>query len=361
MKFSAYFATTTTLAFIGVITVATINYTVDPAGIYHEPDDARYKFVSQMVASENGLLVKNGTWNERDISITLAEYPAEVSCYVIGSSHLMQIGSSRQNKSLVNNCPKLINLGVSGASIEDYVALSGAISRSKNKPKTIVFGIDPWSLNLNRDTRWIRYKDEYTSMLEKIQNTDNNHQQEHSLVSNLINREYLIRSINSISTNSITTEKEIIAPDFDQSIGIENQVRLPDGSMVYSKEFILNAESERITGINNYKIKKDHWFDDRSIQLFIQLAIHLQKKYNIIFIMTPYHPAVWKREKQPVVTAMKIVENKVREIAKSLNVEVLGSYNPDKIGCASDEFFDAMHPKDNCLMKLENTDLPPKN
>ena len=70
--------------------------------------------------------------------------------------------------------------------------------------------------------------------------------------------------------------------------------------------------------------------------------------------MIPSHPAVWNFDEQPVVTAMKIVEPKVHEIAKSLEIQVIGSFNPKKIGCTEEEFYDEMHPKDLCLSKLEN-------
>ena len=52
-------------------------------------------------------------------------------------------------------------------------------------------------------------------------------------------------------------------------------------------------------------------------------------------------------------TALKLVEQKVHQIAKSVEVLVIGTYNPHAIGCNADEFFDEMHPKATCLAKLE--------
>ena len=54
---------------------------------------------------------------------------------------------------------------------------------------------------------------------------------------------------------------------------------------------------------------------------------------------------------------MKIVELKVHEIAKSVGIQVIGSFHPKKINCTSEEFYDEMHPKDLCLAKLENVHL----
>jgi len=145
-----------------------------------------------------------------------------------------------------------------------------------------------------------------------------------------------------------------LVPEFNYDVGVEDQVKLSDGSLIYSNEYINNSELNIVTGMHDYKIKEGSWFDDHSVRIFTSLVNYLKSNFKIIFVMTPYHPAVWKHEDQPVVKAMEIVEKKVHEIAKKLNVQVLGSYNPGKVGCVSDQFYDAMHPKDECLTLLEN-------
>jgi hypothetical protein len=350
MKPSRYLLAVVILVFIGVIAVAILSYTIDPAGIYHETDDSIYDFVSQLVVSKNGLVIESGAWNDRDISITLAEYPIDVSCYLIGSSHIRHLGSARKHKALVQNCPTLINLSVSGGTLEDYVALSGVVSRNTSQGKNIVFGIDPWSLNFRRDVRWLRYEDEYISMLKKIQNIKYN-AQEFSLLTNLVNRDYFIRSINSIG---FSKNKILHAPYFDQSVGFYKRVILPDGSYINSKQSKLEHAQLKITGVHDYKIINDHWYEESAVRLFVQLVTHLQKRFNVIFIMTPYHHSVWKNEEQAVFKALKIVEDKVREIAKTLKVEVYGSYNPVEIGCEPEEFYDEQHAGEKCMARLEN-------
>ncbi|MBL0209054.1 MAG: hypothetical protein IPP84_14250 [Propionivibrio sp.] len=59
---------------------------------------------------------------------------------VIGSSRSMQIGADVMQASV-------LNLSVSGASIEDYVAI---LDLARNLPaKTIILGVDPWVFNTN--------------------------------------------------------------------------------------------------------------------------------------------------------------------------------------------------------------------
>ena len=114
-----------------------------------------------------------------------------------------------------------------------------------------------------------------------------------------------------------------------------------------------NKTFDGINGVG-YKIQLDgtRWYDDDAINDLTNLVKFLQSKFNILFVMTPYHPKVWEHQ-QPIVEAMKIIESKIHMLAKKLNVTVIGSYNPAKLGCFEDEFLDFMHPTVKCLKKLE--------
>ena len=107
-------------------------------------------------------------------------------------------------------------------------------------------------------------------------------------------------------------------------------------------------------GRNNYKIIDNFFYQDNAIKTFEKLIQHLiNSKVEIVFILIPYHHRVWSHTEQPIVKAFNIVESKVHDIAKQYKIQVIGSYNPDNIGCLENEFYDEMHPTDLCLMKLE--------
>ena len=148
-----------TLQLIGISlllgTVLLINYTVDPGHIYHSSSRVATKFVAQLIESEHGVLWPNNSWNLRDVKSQLAQQNESIDadCAIVGSSHVMGISSIRQtNPTLIDYCPKLINLGVSGGTLEDYLALTHMLIANAKKPKTIVFGIAPWALDFNRDS-----------------------------------------------------------------------------------------------------------------------------------------------------------------------------------------------------------------
>jgi hypothetical protein len=349
---------------------ALTNYIVDPGNIYpkYYSQDNRVTpevFVKKLIESKYGLLMPEHTWNERDIKKALAEYPINYDCAVIGSSHIMQISSNRQNKSLTNICSSLKNLGVSGGSLEDYLAMSNIILKNTEfLPKTVVFGINPWSLNFGRDRRWNRYEQDYFEMKNKLslkypsaQLNDNNNSSKDLLI-NLFNLQYLKRSLSVISKPKI----EAVTPvsEFNQNSGLSLPVTLPDGSHIYSAEYIDKAKNsiKTIPGKNNYKIVNNFYYQDFAINTFEKLIQHLiNSKIKVVFILTPYHHSVWNHTEQPIIKVIDIIEGKVHDIAKKYKIQVIGSYNPDNIGCLENEFYDSMHTTDICLMKLENRSI----
>jgi hypothetical protein len=365
MLFSKYLKSIAWLCLFSLMVVAIVNFTVDPGHIYPSlltPDkhgkSSHRKLVEQLFQSDYGIYFSTNIWNLRDTKHELALHSNSVQCAVIGSSHVIGISSIGEKTSLSDNCSTLINIGVPGASLEDYLALSETILQNKNPPKIIVFGVDPWALNFNRDVRWKRYSQKYLAMITKLVGGSSYNPTNANLepLLNLINREYFLRSLSLIGSKKNRLIE--LAPKFDQQVGVENMVILPDGSIIYSAERIREINSAEITGIHEYKIINGQWFHEQAVELFTLLVNFLQQQeFKIIFALTPYHPKVWNLKEQSVVSAMKAVELKIHEIAKSTGVQVIGSYHPGKIGCKADEFNDAMHASSTCLDKLESLSI----
>ena len=153
----------------------------------------------------------------------------------------MQISSVRKERSLSDNCPSLINLGVSGASLEDFLALSETILRNEKPPKVIVFGIDLSNFNFNRDSRWISHKQSFFKMKSKLDGEypDDNSFPTLVLIRNLINREYLLRSIKLLRSGKTRIFQN--AQKFNHKVKLDNPVLLPDGSLFHSDEYVKQA------------------------------------------------------------------------------------------------------------------------
>jgi len=356
------------LLFVVVLLTASAltNFIVDPGNIYPKYFSLDYKTpeanVKELINSQYGLTMPKNTWNDRDIKKALAEYPINYDCAVIGSSHIMQISSNRQNKSLTSICSKIKNLGVRGGSLEDYLAMSNIILKNTEfLPRTVVFGIDPWSLNFERDNRWMRYRQDYLEIRNKLSlKYTSSHlklsiDSSKNLLINLFNLQYLKRSLSVISKPK--NEAATPVSEFNQKIGLSHPVTLPDGSHIHSAEYIDKAKNyiKTIPGTNSYKIVNNFYYQDFAIETFEKLIQHLiNSKIEVVFILTPYHHRVWNNTEQPIIKVIDIIEKKVHDIAKEYKVKVIGSYNPINIGCLENEFYDSGHAIDICLMKLEN-------
>lgn len=347
------------LSFVSVILllVAGVSYTYDPANIYRDAtvSASPAEYVEQLLKSENGLLWPNGSWNERDIKYVLAQDIPEVDCIIMGSSRVMQISSFREQKSLQNNCKTLVNLGVSSATLEDFLALSYVLDKSK--VKKIIFGIDPWTLDFGRNYRWDRYASSYYAMSRVLspESTDKTSifESKKRYFLNLINPEYFLRAIKMVGQPKSDIQP---APFFDQAIGIPSPVLLPDGSLVQSKGYIEVSKTQQVPiGGKGYNLVEGYQVSDNAVQLFEKLLQELsvfgvQSK----FIKVPYHPNVWKDKQSKTVKALVEVNEVVNDIASRLNVGIIGSYRPDEVGCVSGEFFDEMHAIDTCISSLIN-------
>ena len=356
--------------FLLISSIAFVNYTIDPGSYYsgnnEKTANSTKDYAEELLKSDFGLLFPRDSWNTRDIKNYLAIQISGVECAIIGSSHILQISSFSKTKSLVRHCETMINLGVAGATLEDYLALSWKLINNPQSPKTIVFGIDVWSLDYNRDPRWFRYKQSYESMRNTLLQKDggektwgNNIAWEY--IKNLINPNYFYRSMIQIGENHPAIRQ---APDIDHSSGFDVQIYLPDGSIVRTKDYIEEGQNRALTGKGVkglppglYKIRRDKklvsQINPDAVNLFSHLVSYLQSKgKKIVFALAPYHHDTWSNERSLEVKGFKEVEPLVRKLGKESGVEVLGSFHPEAVGCSPNEFHDYMHATASCTSKL---------
>jgi len=194
MKYTRYTLILIVFTILILAFIAVVNFNVDPQRIYSSTNTNNSSvlkdFAGKLETSEFGIVLKSLDLNERDRKKALAIYSSNHDCMIIGSSHIMQIGSHANKNSLPNYCSSITNLGVSGAVIEDYMAYTNMILERENKISTLIYGIDPWSFKQNIHEGWERQKNNVDEMLNKISiaskyESNNNYQL--SLIWNLFN------------------------------------------------------------------------------------------------------------------------------------------------------------------------------
>ena len=339
---------------IGITSV--INFTVDPGGIYHQDKDKYQYLATTSLDSKYGVILPSST-DDRKYKKSVALNLGKADCVIIGSSHVMQASSHRDEKFFPEICNAIINLGVSGATLEDYIILSSLVMRNKSAQRGLglkfIFGIDPWSMGPNRDMRWINYGDDEVWYINNLMGNDNKISAAGAgKISNLINFDYLVRSV-SLLVDTALTEKEIIIVNHpvDPEKGIEDYVTLPDLSIVYSEKVLNSFRAKPIvSGGENYK--SSFLEESSAMELFENHIRGIRDAgYSVIFLMTPYAPNVFMADSETK-KQLEHMEPIIRGLANTLNIPLYGSFNPSKLNCLNEDFYDHMHPKASCLAKI---------
>jgi len=74
---------------------------------------------------------------------------------------------------------------------------------------------------------------------------------------------------------------------------------------------------------------------------------------HVTIAITPFHPAYWKGSMgSPYGNSLISMEERVRAIAASQGATVVGSLDPDRVGCEASNMRDFIHPDEICLRKV---------
>lgn len=255
---------------------------------------------------------------------------------VIGSSRIMQASSKGAGF-------ELLNLSVSGASLEDLIAI-WELSSNKFNPMYVFLGADPWIFNINSgQNRWTSLRDEYNMGLAGLG------------IGNEINisaakpQSYLnsvaVRLYASVNHSKIRAE--------DDRPAATDKIR-KDGSRVYNLSYSNKSSDQVERGAQSYApYAMTNYAYSSEVRSTLERFVAELKRQNkkVVFVLSPYHPKLFELMRLEDRKFLEI-ESKFREIAESNGAEVVGSYDPVKVGCSSEEFYDGMHPKDKCIDKI---------
>ncbi len=336
-----------------LITAASLSYFVDPAGIYHGQDASRYP--SRLISSANGLSIPDGAIDEREAARMLASHGGAVECVIVGSSHVMQVSSERKDRSLSTECPTLLNLGVSGGAIEDHIAIVWR-SLSGIPPRKVVLGIDPWLFMYGRDSRWTSDRAGYQRARNAIFEEDwviKDGRPVGDLALNLINGPYVARAIDLLLQRKALRQYITQAPPVDLEKGADHPIRLRDGSLVYSARYIRESHEKRPSGCGVSYGTRGYHPKSNAVSDYRQMIRWIKKRgVQPILLITPYHQSVFECPDSDNMRAMRKTMDIIWRLAKEEHIPVLGSYDPDVVGCHPEDFYDFMHPKARCLAKI---------
>lgn len=258
---------------------------------------------------------------------------------VVGSSRIMQVGGQ-----VLGGTP--LNLAVSGATLEDGIALLG-LAYEKFQPKRVLIGGDPWLFNVESGKSISRsISDDYGATLAVIRGghrlplTGNDQRGHRSEGASQFYDFY--RALN-LSYN--------VLPTHDQ---YETRAKImADGSRVYGLGYASKTQDRvmrRIDKTLDYSMKS-YVFDTARRDDFESLVNYYKKKTEVVVVLSPYHPVAYDLMQKDRRVFLGI-ENSFVEMGKRLGIKVVGSYNPGVVGCEPFDFYDGMHPKASCMKKV---------
>lgn len=258
---------------------------------------------------------------------------------VIGSSRMMQVREGMADG-------KLLNLAVSGASLEDHVAIAG-LAFGKFTPKSLLIGADPWLFNsASGQKRWRSIAAEYEAALRLMTDGDQ-------------------ASADALLALAGGPMEDPGFHEFYRAINLSHKIfpqnDLPelrakirsDGSRIYDSAYANRSPGQILRGIEgalDYSMK-DHVFDPGRREIFEKLVTYSSRRARVALVLSPYHPALYRmmeRDRREFLAA----EAMFIEIGGKLGVDVVGSYDPAVAGCDEKDFHDVSHPKDSCLAKV---------
>tara|TARA_B100000508_G_scaffold139849_1_gene139095 strand:- start:2955 stop:4022 length:1068 start_codon:yes stop_codon:yes gene_type:complete len=315
-----------------------VNYFGDAANIFNREYEKR---MAEIIISKSNAKYKSN-YSERLLQKELIlKESMNYDVIFIGSSRGMLLTSDMFPNST------FFNRGVSGASIEDLIAIYQLCKSNNKLPKKIIIGIDPWVFNDNNDkTRW------KTAFRNEV-----------NLFANLPSTPYLnivvekIRELFSFSyfQNSFKPFIKMLVgkreyPQPTQTIDNSSTLKLADGSIWYgtdtyrlSTKKIDEKVQSWLAGGAIYGLENFNTISNKNWEFFKLLINEMANNdIEISFYMEPYHPLIYEKVKKTHKMVIK-TEEKIRNYAKENKIKIIGSFNPSKLGLSGNSFYDGMH------------------
>lgn len=265
---------------------------------------------------------------------------------VLGSSRAMQINSPMfPNQSFYNN-------SVSGAALQDLIAIYQIYKENRNLPTKIIIGIDPWNFKADEQGagRWQSIAEYYYN----FNDAEAKNNEVRSKYQELYSLSYFQSSIKLIPKKLFFGSN----PEPSNKQNNSLNTKLIDGSLVYNEAFRNASKTEIESKIKKYisgemyQIENMKKIDTNKFKEFEKLIPDMKKNnVEVEFFLAPYAPVVYDvlQKKYDIVLT---VEQAVRNFAALQQIKVYGSYNPSSFGFDNTYFYDGMHCKENAIQKI---------
>jgi hypothetical protein len=318
-----------------LLILVSVNYIGDAAKIF----DSEYEKQITEIISEGKYVTNISNYDERVLQKELVSKLNDIpQILVFGSSRTMLINSEHFPKQ------SLFNNSVSGASLEDLIALYQIYKDHNLTPKKIILGIDPWLLNENNgQSRWKSIEYFYNRYYQEDESKPtSNFMHKYGQLYSLSYFQASIKAIPKLFSGSSKPLETLTKQN-------KSNTKLIDGSLVYGESY-RNATQEDInTKIRDYINGKIYSIEDfesisNTIWSDFQNFIKDLKDENISieFFLCPYAPVVFDEVTKHYSNVMK-TQDLILNFAKENKIKVYGSFSPYDLDFDETYFYDGMH------------------
>ena len=328
-----------------LLTIVVFNYWMDPGNIFG--NNVLVETCGEWLLEGHDVAITQN-YDERLLQKYLIEHDTEnYDVLIFGSSRTMDIGENLFPERTVKN------YSVSGASIEDDIALYFLFERIHGKPQKVIIGADAWLLNANSgQSRWKSIAKEYDygkDRMKKGETGADSNSFDFEKYTQLLSWPYLKESIKKLERGKTSMDESGYCLADDKDTVVKNAgIICPDGAHVPSieaQERDAEPLARKYIAGNVYSLEK---YDevDAGLQSQIREFISYLKsqEIEIVLYLTPYHPTVYlyllQNEKYHNIVAAELF---FQALASEYGIRVDASYDPEKCGLSNEDFLDGMH------------------
>jgi hypothetical protein len=334
--------------------VGEFNFVVDPAHLFR---DSRFEHRVAAVLLSGQPVGNLGDHDERLVQKYLIRMdPAPRDVIVLGSSRVIHIGQDMVPGR------RFFNHFISGASLEDDLAVIEMYRSRGALPRTIIVGLDPWLLNHESgQTRWQSLGDEYEEGVEWVTGEGRSDQ---GIVKGIRLSLKKVRELFSWlylqAALRVWREGKSGPDSIDQvpaaEITPQIAVKRPDGVLVYppsvrdrTPDEVRVAAIEYASMLPIYSLGGFRELDPKARRIFEALVDRLlRERVTLVFFLPPYHPLVYRTlMHDPSYRQVGEAQRYFEGLASRHGIPLVGSYNPGDCGLGEHDFTDGMHINEN--------------
>jgi len=170
-----------------------------------------------------------------------------------------------------------------------------------------------------------------------------------------------LASIQMLYGNAVRWYKSDARPHRTQDAMMpEMDLLLPGGSIIWSREhqrlFSPQRAEKLAAAFAEANRNQPPAIDPEGVVTIDKLLEYLKaRNVDLVLAHPPFNPDFYKAiQGTSYLAGLKKVEDITRQLAQKHGLKIIGSFDPDKVGCDEDDYIDAEHGNPECLGKLLN-------